>query len=463
MGEAPRYVFHPLERRGVLLGLGAGQLAAAATGLMLAVVVHASVAGAPGMALAVVVAAGFTFGSLWRRHQRPVGEWALEFAGWAARRRHSPAIDDLPATGPARVRTNAPAGVALITDASAPGSPAIAVVADRRERTVAGVIPVHGSSLSLLDPDDQAAELEGWRRVLGALSRPGSPVVRVQWLHRSAGFGAPLECSAPAPAAPGDDLRRVAGDSYRRLVADTVPAMNTHRSWVVLVVGGRAGGGESVRALRRELRLLDGQLRAAGLSPGPPLGSDELSRMIAAPSRTGGAPGRPGPAWPLAVDDRWSMVRADGAWHATYWVAEWPRVPVGPDFLAPLLVGIKRASMSVLMSPVAPDRAAREARSARTSDLADAQLRARAGFLTSARRERESEGARHREEELADGHSEFRFSAYLTVSADDRDGLVTACAEAEHAAQSARVELRRLFGRQAEAYGWTQPLGRGLR
>ena len=27
----------------------------------------------------------------------------------------------------------------------------------------------------------------------------------------------------------------------------------------------------------------------------------------------------------------------DGTWHATYWVAEWPRTDVGPDFLGPLL------------------------------------------------------------------------------------------------------------------------------
>ena len=35
-------------------------------------------------------------------------------------------------------------------------------------------------------------------------------------------------------------------------------------------------------------------------------------------------------------------------------------------------------------------------------------------------------------------------------------------AEAEHAAQTAHLELRRLYGRQAEAFTWTLPLGRGL-
>jgi hypothetical protein len=117
----------------------------------------------------------------------------------------------------------------------------------------------------------------------------------------------------------------------------------------------------------------------------------------------------------------------------------------------------------VVMSPVAAERALRDARSARTADLADERLRAKAGFLPSVRRAREATGAARRETELAEGHSEFRFSGYVTVSAAGPDELCAACAEAEHAAQSANVELRRLYGRQAEAYTWTLPLARGLR
>ena len=67
-----------------------------------------------------------------------------------------------------------------------------------------------------------------------------------------------------------------------------------------------------------------------------------------------------------------------------------------------------------------------------------------------------------REAELADGHADYRFSGYVTVSASDRMGLDTACAEIEQAASQARLELRRLYGRQEEAFTWTLPLGRGL-
>jgi hypothetical protein len=138
-------------------------------------------------------------------------------------------------------------------------------------------------------------------------------------------------------------------------------------------------------------------------------------------------------------------------------------VDVGPDFLGPLLTSTAQRTVSLIMAPVATERALREARSARTADVADAELRSRAGFLSSARREKEAEGAVQREAELAAGHSEFRFSGYVTVSDSTAEGLMAACAEVEHSAQSSRLELRRLFGRQREALTWTQPFGRGLR
>jgi hypothetical protein len=237
------------------------------------------------------------------------------------------------------------------------------------------------------------------------------------------------------------------------------------------VTGSLEGPGRDVDALLRELRLLDGRLRAADLRGGLPLRADQLGQVLADAYQVdrpvaGGRPGDraagPAAAWPVACDEQWSAVRVDGAWHATYWIAEWPRVEVPPGFLGPLLLGAGSRSVSVVMAPVPADRAVREARAARTADLADEQLRSRAGFLPSVRRGLEAEGAVRREAELADGQAEFRFSGYVTVSASARAGLDAACVEAEQAAQAAHLELRRLYGRQAEALTWTLPLARGL-
>jgi hypothetical protein len=210
---------------------------------------------------------------------------------------------------------------------------------------------------------------------------------------------------------------------------------------------------------------LQGQLRNADLRPGDPLGPVDLQRAVASlyrPRVTGIRSALEVSAWPLASDEDWSCYRTDESWHATYWIAEWPRVEVSPDFLLPLLIGGGRRTVSVTMAPVPSSRAMREVRSARTADVADARLRDRAGFLPSVRREREADGVARRESELAEGHAEFRFSGYVTISAPDRSELDVLCAEAEHAAQTAHLELRRLHGRQAEAFTWTLPLARGL-
>ena len=54
-------------------------------------------------------------------------------------------------------------------------------------------------------------------------------------------------------------------------------------------------------------------------------------------------------------------------------------------------------------------------------------------------------------------------SGFITVSGRDSEDLRRACGEVvEHAAR-ARLEVRRLYGQQAQALTFTLPLCRGLR
>ena len=164
----------------------------------------------------------------------------------------------------------------------------------------------------------------------------------------------------------------------------------------------------------------------------------------------------------MGTEAGWESVHTDGTWHATYWVAEWPRVDVHPDFLGPLLFAPLRRTLAVVMEPVDPTRAARQVAQARTAGMADGELRRRNGFLTSARHTRERESVDERDVELADGHAQFRFSGYLGVTADDADSLAEACASLEQAAGQARLDVRRLFGQQGSALLCVLPTGRGL-
>jgi hypothetical protein len=255
-------------------------------------------------------------------------------------------------------------------------------------------------------------------------------------------------------------------------VSGAGPVGQYHQVLIVVAIRPRRGGAiwsgqpgmSPYTRLRRELRLLQGQLDAAEVEVEGALTLPGLAAVIQGsvdPSRPA-APEASAP-WPLAVDDGWSAYRTDGAWHATYWIAEWPRVEVGPDFLSPLLLGgVGHRTVSVVMAPVAPGEAARQVEAARTADVADEQLRRRAGFLATARHRRQAEGVVQREAELADGHGEFRFSGYVTVTVAERAELSDACAEVEQSARQANLELRRLYGQQEAAFSWTLPLARGL-
>ncbi|MDQ2729945.1 MAG: hypothetical protein M3Y91_19300, partial [Actinomycetota bacterium] len=334
------------------------------------------------------------------------------------------------------------------------GDPPMGMVRDRRAGTWVAALAVGARSFTLLDPEDQRRRLGSWGALLAGLARPASPVTRVQWLQTVAPAD-PRLLGIPPGGGAG------ARADYAEVVAAAGPSALHHRTLVVVAVRPRRGDGDPATVLRREVRLVQGQLANADLLAGSPLDLGALGAAIRCRFDPG-PEGRRG-VWPLATDEAWSALRVDGGWHATYWIAEWPRVETGPDFLVPLLLAGGRRTVALTMGPVPSARATRQVESARTASMADDELRRRAGFLATARRQRQAEGVARREAELADGHAEYRFSGYVTVSGDDRPALDTACAEVEHAAQAAHLELARLWGRQAEAFTWTLPLARGLR
>src|SRR5438105_3779008 len=230
-------------------------------------------------------------------------------------------------------------------------------------------------------------------------------------------------------------------------------------------------------ALARELEALAGQLQAADLHVEgalPPRALAQLIRLTFDPAAQAGLALRtanhgrqgvdPANAWPLAASTCWSSYRVESAWHRVYWVREWPRTPVGPDFMAPLLLQTRSVrTISMVMEPIPPLRARRAVEAARVADASDEHVRRRAGFVTSVRRQREQEQVLARERELADGHSDVRFSAYVLVTAPSLERLEEAGAEIEQQAGQARLELGRLDGGQDVAFTYCLPPGRGLR
>ena len=407
---------------------------------ILALLCAALISGGIGALLAIVVLLGALAVACWPVHGQPPVAWLPIVGGWLARRacgpRWSPAPEHgvarevpapvawpgTPATpGPPHHRPRAattPAGVSLLDVPGMPGDPAMGMVRDRRSGTWVAAVAMGARSFTLIDPDDQRRRLGSWGALLAGLARPASPVTRVQWLE-SVAPADPAGLRVPSGAAAG------ARADYAEVVAAAGPAARHHRTLVVVAVRPRRGGGDPATVLRREVRLVQGQLANADLVGGSPLDLDALGAAIRCRFDPGPGAGRG--VWPLATDEAWSAVRVDGGWHATYWIAEWPRVETGPDFLVPLLLAGQRRTVAITMGPVPAAWATRQVESARTASMADDELRRRAGFLATARRQRQAEGVERREAELADGHAEYRFSGYVTVSGDDRPALDASC------------------------------------
>ncbi len=503
MADEPRsYRFGTLERGGFHGGLRTTQLALLGACTLIAFAGFLGLGArhpSGAIVLALVCAAVALTGAFLPVAGQPLCDWAptaarYVVAGRVRRTWRSP----LPALGlrsaglrardtQALVLPPALAGLELLS-LPLPGAD-IGVLADRRAGTYTATLAVRVAAFGLLDRAEQERRLERWGTVLASLAREGSPVSRVQWIERSLPadgdeIGRYL-AEARDPAVP---LSARSLASYVELVDEAGIVTQDHELFIALQVerrrGARAirrsGGGDegACNVLHRELELLAerlaaaqigvrGALRARALCKVLRLAFDPFSRVSIARAASGGEEGdgiEPRSAAPLATEQRWAHYRSDGALHATYWIASWPRVEVPAIWLMPLLTqaGVLR-TVALTMEPIAPSRAVREAEAARSSDLEEEQLRREHGFVTRARTRRRQEANVRRESELSRGHAELRFAGYITVSARSEQELELACERTEHGAAQSQLELRRLFGQQAQAFCHTLPLAGGLR
>ena len=519
--ERVRYRFGPLEQRGLIAGWRGGQIGSVATGLVFGVLVlrsHPSVVGVLGALLCTGTGVAV---ACWPVRGRTGEQWFPLVLRWlvaelrGGHRQHSsaPGLGHLAAVGPIDAGSDrssvGPARPAGHRAFPAPGvfdglrviplpvsdnrdAPVAGVVMDARARTATAVLAVRGHSFALLGPNDQDSRITAWARVLASMAREGSTVHRVQWVESSLpDDGSGVRRHQETNAVLGVDT--APGRSYQSLVDQSAPVTRRHRVLLAVSIhtahSSRAirasGGGDKgaaavllreVMALQRLMEeadaTVDGILGPGGLASvvresSAPLssvagsGTPPVPGMVRGSGGSGHEPSYGWP-WPMVIEPQWDSVHIDATWHATYWIAEWPRIDVTPDFLGPLLFSPIRRSISLVMEPVSPSRAARQVAQARTADIADGELRRRGGFLVTARQTREKEGVEHRDVELADGHAQYRFSGYITVTADSRDALRDDCGSIEQAAGQARMELRQLYGEQDVAFACTLPLCRGL-
>jgi hypothetical protein len=486
------YRFGPLERRGLLGPVRAGQAALLALGAALAVAALDLSPSATGAVLAALLFAGASLAAVLPIAGRTLEQWTPAVCAFTLRRLGGDARfrSSVPLQG-SRVSLRRRSGLGVL-EPVAPASlrglriveapyrdRSIGVVSEQSGRRLTAVLACRVVAFSLLDADAQERRLARWGLVLSGAA--GTPIRRIQWVERT----------APAQ---GDELARWLHDerdpavplrgapmieSYLELIGTTARVTQEHEILLAVQIDVRRGRVEDPqRALVEQAERVAHGLEAAevtvlGALSGPQLGRAlrtafdpfaraELAALEAAdPLRDGLSEAS---AWPLGAAEAWDHYRSDGAVHATYWIGGWPRVDVSPLFMDALL-GRSSAvrAVAVTFEPIAPERSIRETEAAITRDRADRALRHRFGQLETARQRQAQEATLQREAELAAGHGEVRLSGFVTVSGRDPDDLRRACSEVlEHSAR-ARLELHRMYGQQADAFTFTLPLCRGLR
>jgi hypothetical protein len=492
VAETRTYRFGPLESRSFLGGLRLSQVVIVAAGGLVGVFILRLAPSGAGLAMAMAamgVAASLAF---WKVGGRSLDEWLLPAGRWlgglgGGRRwtSASPMVGDVAGRGGHLAPPPPLVGISILTVNLETGRE-VGVIKDRAG-TYTAVLAVRGKAFALLDRHAQERRLSAWADLLSGWAREGTPLFRLQWVERTMpedadAMGAYLREQMAAER--GSPIVR----SYVDLLEQAAPLSQRHEVLVAVSISMRkcarlikqAGGGDrgAAELLVREVRNLEVRLRAADLLVEGALSPREVARALRTAydpdDATGlthravedpdmaGASAKNG--FPLATETFWDCYRTDGTWHATFWVAEWPRLDVGPDFLTPVLLqttGVR--SVSVVMEPVPPSKATKAVEMARTSFLADEELRSKAGFMATARRQREHDAIVRRETELADGHAEYRFSGYVTVSGPDRESLEYLANQVVQAAHQCRLDLRRLYGEQDVAFVATLPIGRGLR
>jgi hypothetical protein len=371
------------------------------------------------------------------------------------------------------------------------------VAKDRRAGTYTGAVRVQCRAFELLSPDERQQRLEEYGGVLAALARDDSPLRRVAWVERALpgdpdALGGYLlqakreDASLDDPPYELVSYLRLIGraghvaDEHELLFACQVDARRPAARRAVARFGGGDAGTMAVLAgeLGRLIELLDG----AGITPTgvltrrglavairdgyDPWGRRQRHRDQDPRAEYGAAPHTAGPA---ARDEHWSHLRTDGALHCTLWVAEWPRIDVRAVFLQPLLMRADTTrTVAVCMELVGPARAIRKAERAMTEAATEESLRGRIGQRTSQRQRQREHAAARQEAELAHGHANVRYSAYVTVSVPDtgpeaRDDLEAAVCRVDLQAKAAPLRLERMWGQQAIAFTFGLPLCRGLK
>lgn len=282
----------------------------------------------------------------------------------------------------------------------------------------------------------------------------------------------------------GVDLNPFASQAYENLIANG-KGIQEHEGWIVIVLSqkklervikaGGGGLGGFMDAGANTLASITTMLADTGASVEAWMSLRELSSAIRRASdpasaleiseRTGDFAGvSPASAGPMAMIPSWRHLRTDTGLHRTWWVSEWPRKRAPIGFMEKMIfAGDFRHTVTLIARPYPIEKANKEIGSGLSDWETGLKVQEKIGRAVSLNQMLEGKDLAYRETQLAEGYGALKIGAYVTVSATDEHELEQYSATVRNAAAQAKLELRCLYGQQAEGFvAATMPLGRGL-
>jgi hypothetical protein len=177
---------------------------------------------------------------------------------------------------------------------------------------------------------------------------------------------------------------------------------------------------------------------------------------------------------PMYLDEpkhRNGIVVTDSGVHTTMWIHEWPRSDSPVGFLSPVVFARHPHTgeaithiFSIVLTPVPVSKALKRIREEKKVWRGNESLRAKRGADGSAADAADWRALEQQEQEIANGHGEFQYGAYLTVTAPDEERLDQAIAGMRNALSRAGMEAQILYCQQAEALLVNAiPIGLGMK
>jgi hypothetical protein len=340
----------------------------------------------------------------------------------------------------------------------------VAYIHDPSAGTLTAALHVSHSAMVLLDADKQAERIAGWSRLLSGLA--GSSSLRHVAIHEET-IPDSTTTAAEWFLEHWTNTQDWASREYWAFLETSRSVASTHRTTLTVTVRvGRRGLDDACSNLASQRENLEMQLRNAGLRVGTWLDEEQLARQI----RSAYAPFSPtstttlASAGPVAIDESWGSLRHDDGFSAVLVLAEFPAVPVGPQFLHSLIFSDgARHTFTLIARVQGVDAALRQVRREKIATATNRQQKAKMGQIEEMSDRTEFASIEAREMALLQGHASVELTALVVVSTPTQETLEAAVVQVKRDAGQCACEARVLYGMQGAAFiAAALPVGRAI-